>query len=145
MSFYATINNFIAENAIIFSVIIPILSGSLGAYVSYAVTIKSAKRKEFNDVAEPVIDAFEVIIQNDRFSGYCLNGLDINLREIQRRLSQSDKILFCKYIDEYSDITRYIFSKYCEFGQIDNKNIPNDETKKYLDIIKKILKIINLR
>lgn len=155
MSLYATINNFIAENAIIFSVIIPLISGAIGAYVSYKITIKSEKRKEFNENAEPLIDRVELLVDLASHGAWGFDKFyNLNLRPIYRRLTRQNRDKLEEFIrlhekltdklQQISDDEAIKLGKDIAFGyEVDISNI--QETKIYLSNLREILKIIKLK
>lgn len=101
MSLYATINNFIAENAIIFSIVIPVLTGVLCAYLSYCFTVNSEKRKEFNIAVEPFLIVLKKMYDSamiEYYDEYNIN--DKFILPIKIRMSKSEQNKFDIYLDK---------------------------------------------
>lgn len=123
------------------AMIVSISAVPASGYLSYRYAIKGEKRKEWNAIAEPVIDYFWSSSSAHRTGGfYVINKLPINeITSLSRRFSSNETIAFTPLFSRYMEIVKASKSK--ALSDIECQGLLNEAS----EISAKILEIITIK
>lgn len=130
--------------------ILSIITGIIGVYVGHKLTVNYDKRKEFNLLAEPIIDYLEEVVEslNDHYNcGINRNKLTHNMdqpKKIMRRLGFIRKPIFIKRMNEFNEVIDYIIhNKAPLIGQKENEY--KDRYQEAIIKTKNLIKFLKLK